>query len=112
MYQQREIYWIDLEPTQGAETRKKRPCVILQCDLVNKGSKTVLIAPILPDHKNWPFAVNIIPSKKNGLDKNRHINVKQLRAIDVSRIHNKQGMIEKQYLSGIKKAIKIVFGMT
>jgi len=111
MYKRLEIYWFDLKPTRGAETKKKRPCVILQSDLVNKGSKTLLIAPILPDHKDWPFVVNISPTKENGLDKNRHINLKQLRAVDASRIHNKQGALEKRYLIAIHDALRMVFGM-
>ncbi len=109
MYKQLEIRWIDLEPTRGAETRKKRPCVIVQSDLVNRGTRTVIVAPILPSHKEWPFAVNITPTKANGLDKERHINLKQLRAVDVSRIENKQGMLEKHYLKEIKKALQIIF---
>jgi mRNA interferase MazF len=111
MYKQLDIYWIDLEPVRGAETQKKRPCVILQSNLVNQGSRTVLIAPILPDHKNWPFVVNVEPTPGNGLDKNRHINIKQMRAVDISRIDNKQGMLEKRYFDTIQDAIKIVFGM-
>ncbi len=112
MYRQLEIYWIDLELTKGAETQKKRPCVIIQSNLVNKGSLTVIVAPILPNHKDWPFAVNITPSKKNGLDKNRHINLKQLRAIDISRIHNKQGKLEESYLEDIKSSLKIIFDIS
>ena len=76
MYQQLEIRWVDLEPTRGAETQKKRPCVILQSNLVNRASRTVIVAPILPNHKNWPFVVNLTPSKANGLDKDRHINLR------------------------------------
>lgn len=34
-FKQLEIYWVDLEPTKGAETQKLRPCVIIQSDLVN-----------------------------------------------------------------------------
>lgn len=49
MYEQLEIRWVDLEPTKGAETRKKRPCVILQDDVVNYGTKTIIVAPILPN---------------------------------------------------------------
>ncbi len=109
MYKQLEIRWIDLEPTRGAETRKKRPCVIVQSDLVNRGTRTVIVAPILPGHKEWPFAVNITPTKANGLDKERHINLKQLRAVDVSRIDNQQGILEKRYLKEIKEALKIIF---
>ena len=110
MYKQLDIYWVDLEPTKGAEIQKKRPCVIVQSNLVNKGTHTVIVAPILPNHKEWPFAVNILPSKDNGLDKDRHINLKQLRVVDVSRIDNKQGKLEKQYLEQIKNALQIVFG--
>ena len=110
-YRQLEIRWVDLEPTVGAETRKRRPCVILQSDLVNQGSRTVIVAPILPNHKQWPFAVNITPTKLNGLDKDRHINVKQLRSVDVSRIDNLQGRLEARYLDPIRKALAIVFDL-
>ena len=112
MFKQLEIRWIDLEPTRGAETQKKRPCVILQSDIVNRGTRTVVVAPILPGHKKWPFAVNVRPTKANGLDKDRHINVKQLRAIDVSRIDNKQGVLESQYLRPIEDALRIIFGLS
>ena len=106
-----EIRWVDLNPTRGAETKKKRPCVILQDDVVNQGSRTVIVAPILPGHKDWPFVVNLKPTKSNGLDKDRHVNVKQLRAVDVSRITNKQGILEKRYLEPIKAALGIVFDL-
>jgi mRNA interferase MazF len=111
VYKQFEIHWIDLEPTKGAETQKKRPCIILQSDSVNKDSRTVIVAPILPGHKDWPFAVNLIPTKKNGLDKERHINVKQLRAVDVSRIDNRQGVLENTYLPQVRSSLQIVFDL-
>jgi mRNA interferase MazF len=110
MYKQLEIRWVNLDPTRGAETQKKRPCVIIQSNLVNKGTKTVIVAPILPGHKSWPFVVNVKPSKLNGLDKDRHINLKQLRVVDVSRIDNLQGCFETSYLKQIKTALKIIFG--
>ena len=110
-YRQLEILWLALDPTRGAETKKKRPCLILQDDVVNQNSRTVIVAPILPGHKNWPFVVNLKPTKSNGLDNERHVNLKQLRAVDVSRITNKQGMLEKRYLEAIKEALGIVFDL-
>jgi len=110
-FRQFEIRWVDLEPTRGAETKKKRPCLILQDDVVNQGSRTVIVAPILPGHKDWPFVVNLKPTKSNGLDKDRHVNVKQLRAVDVSRITNKHGILEKRYWDPIKTALGIVFNL-
>jgi|SRR6185437_1227520 len=110
-YRQLEIRWVDLNPTRGAETRKKRPCVIIQCDMVNRQSQTMIVAPLLPGHKTWPFAVNITPSDGNGLDKERHVNVKQLRAVDISRIAKRQGMLEKRYLDPLKDALRLVFDL-
>jgi len=110
-FKQRDIYWIDLEPTKGAETRKLRPCVIIQSDLVNVQSRTVIVAPLLPQHKPWPFAVNLEPTEKNGLDKDRHINLKRLRAVDISRIGKKQGRLENRYKDPIKAALMIIFDL-
>lgn len=110
-YRQLEIRWVDLEPARGAETQKKRPCVIVQSDIMNRGSRTVIVAPILPGHKSWPFVVNITPTGQNGLDMDRHVNLKQLRAVDVSRIQNQQGMLEEHYLTDILVVIRLVFGM-
>ncbi|MBS0300090.1 MAG: type II toxin-antitoxin system PemK/MazF family toxin [Proteobacteria bacterium] len=108
-FKQLDIYWIDLEPAIGAETKKLRPCVIIQSDLVNNQSKTLIVAPLLPNHKPWPFVVNLEPTQENGLDKDRHINLKQLRAVDVSRIGKLHGRLDKEYISAIKKALAIVF---
>jgi mRNA interferase MazF len=110
-YRQLEIRWINLEPTRGAETKKTRPCVIIQADIVNQDSKTIIVAPILPGHKKWLFAVNVFPSAINALDKERHINLKQLRVVDISRIKNLQGILEQEYLKPIQKAIKIIFAL-
>ncbi len=110
-YKQLEIRWIDLNPTRGAETRKKRPCVVLQSDMMNRGTRTVIVAPILPGHKDWPFVVNVTPTKKNELDKDRHINLKQLRAVDISRIGNRQGLLEERYIESIKETIAIILGL-
>ena len=85
--------------------------MIIQSDLVNVQSKTLIVAPLLPKHKTWPFAVNLMPTNDNGLDKDRHINLKQLRAIDISRIGKKQGKVENQYLQAIKQALTIVFDL-
>lgn len=109
MCKQLEIRWVDLNPTRGSETQKKRPCVIIQSDLVNRGSQTFIVAPVLPGHKDWPFVVNVKPTSSNGLDKKRHINLKQLRAVDKSRIENKQGTLEKDYIKPVMEALKIIF---
>ena len=85
--------------------------MIAQGDLVNIQSRTLIVAPLLPNHKPCPFALNLEPTQENGLDKNRHINLKQLRAVDVARIGKKQGKLESQYIDTIKSALNIVFDL-
>jgi len=83
--------------------------VIVSSDLVNQLSRTAVVAPLLPNHKTWPFVVNLTPSTQNGLDKPRHINLKQMRAVDVSRISNRQGSVEASYRSAIEAAVRLIF---
>lgn len=111
-YKQLDIYWVDLEPSKGNETQKRRPCLIVQSNLLNLGTRTVIVAPILPNHKSWPFVINIKPTKINGIDKDRHINLKQLRPVDISRIGKKQGALEKYYLDKIVEKLKIIFDIS
>lgn len=106
-----DIYWVDMNPTRGAEKYKKRPCVILQSDASLQPTRTIIIAPLLPNHKEWPFAINLIPSAMNNLDKPRYINLKQMRAADLSRFEGKYGKLEDDYLPAIANALTYLFGV-
>jgi mRNA interferase MazF len=110
-YRQLEIWWVDLEPTRGAETQKKRPCLVISADLMNRESRTVVVAPLLPNHRSWPFVVNLKPNQANGLDKPRHVNLKQMRAVEVSRISHRQGKLDADYREPIDVALKLVFDL-
>ena len=110
-HHQLEIRWVDLEPTRGAETQKKRPCVVVSSTVVNRRSRTVIVAPLLPDHKAWPFVVNVMPTQANGLDKPRHVNLKQMRAVDASRISNRKGALEPSYRPAVDAALGLIFDL-
>ena len=111
MYKQGDIYWVNLNPAKGRETRKNRPCVIIQFTILNDHSATLIVAPILPGFKSWPFVVNVTPSTVNGIDKERDINLKQLRVVDISRIGDKQGIIEPHYIDDIKERLSLIFDL-
>ena len=106
-----QVYWVNLDPTKGSETKKHRPCLIVQSSLLNRNSSTIIVAPIIPGNKEWPFVVNIMPTKKNQLDKNRHVNLKQLRAVDVSRITKQLGVIEGKYRDHINQKLAFIFNL-
>ncbi|MDJ0626016.1 MAG: type II toxin-antitoxin system PemK/MazF family toxin [Candidatus Caenarcaniphilales bacterium] len=90
----------------------KCPCLILQSNLFNSKSRTYIVVPILPEHKpNWPFVVNVKPSKQNMIDQLRHLNLKQLRAVDISRFDKKLGQLEQSYFLQIKSVLLELFNL-
>lgn len=111
-YQRGEIWWVELKPVIGHETNKERPCLILQNDIGNQNGATTIVAPLLPGTKTYPFVVNITPTTQNGLDRDRHINLSQMRAVDAQRIKYKQGILEEVYWEEIEKAVCIELGFS
>jgi mRNA interferase MazF len=109
-YKRGEIWWVNLDPTVGNETAKKRPCVILQNDVGNARSDTTMVAPLLKGLKNYPFVVNIEATAENGLDENRGTHLEQMRVVDNRRIDSKLGTIDDKYWSQIERAVCIVLG--
>jgi mRNA interferase MazF len=112
LYKRGEIWWVNLDPTIGSETGKRRPCLILQNDLGNKSSTTTIVAPLMPGRKSFPFVVNIDPTIQNGLDSERNINLSQLRVVSFQRISNPLGVLESTYWAEIEKAVNIELGFS
>lgn len=104
-----DIVWVNLDPTIGDEAAKTRPCLIVQNDLGNRHSKKTIVAPFLKP-KNYPFIVNVAPSRQNGLDTERGLDLSHIRSVSIQRINNKLGAIEAKYWPEIKKAVLIQLG--
>jgi mRNA interferase MazF len=110
-YRRGDIWWVKLDPAVGIETQKTRACLILQNDLGNKQSSLTIVVPLLAP-KNYPFVVNISPSRANGLDKERGLHFSQIKAVDASRVLSKLGAIEANYWAQIEIAITIQLGFS
>ncbi|MGL5942552.1 MAG: type II toxin-antitoxin system PemK/MazF family toxin [Waterburya sp.] len=104
-----DIVWVNLDPTVGDEVAKTRPCLVIQNDLGNRHSKKTIIAPFLKV-KNYPFVVNVKPTSKNGLDKERGLDLSHIRSVSIQRINDKLGEIEPKYWSEICQAILVQLG--
>jgi mRNA interferase MazF len=109
-YRRGEIWWVNLDPTVGSETAKKRPCVILQNDVGNARSDTTMVAPLLKGSKAYPFVVSVEATSENGLDETRGIHLEQMRVMDSRRIDSQLGTLEDKYWNEIEKAVCIVLG--
>lgn len=104
-----EIYFADLNPTVGDETKKIRPVLIISNNANNKVANTVTIIPITSNvSKVYPFEV-LININESGLPKISKAQCHQIRTISKQRISNRkvQGVVGNSILSKINSALKL-----
>jgi mRNA interferase MazF len=58
-YRRGDIYWVEMNPTVGAEVQKTRSCLILQNDTMNQYGEVTIVLPFRPGSKQAPYAVNV-----------------------------------------------------
>lgn len=98
---QYEIVIVNLDPTVGSEIKKKRPCIIISPNEMNKYLATVVVCPITSQSKNYPTRVRFdLEGKENW------IVIDQLRTIDKSRVTKTIGHLEGEIIAQVKGIIK------
>ncbi len=85
-----DVYLISLDPTQGYEIQKTRPCLIVSPDEMNRYIKTVIIAPMTTRGRDYPTRVTCSFQGRSG-----QIVLDQIRTVDKSRLVKKLGRISK-----------------
>jgi mRNA interferase MazF len=109
-YQRGEIRWVELYPTIGAEIQKTRSCLILQNNTMNQYGRLTIAIPFRPGSKQAPYVVNVAASTTNGLDRDRFLDVAQIRSIDEQRVLGLVGVLEDAYWPLIQDALLLVCG--
>ena len=107
-----EIYYADLSPVIGSEQGGVRPVLIVQNDVGNKYSPTVIAAAITSQHEksNLPTHINI-SAECCGLSKDSIVLLEQVRAIDKQRLKEKMGAIDPGAMNRVDKALSVSFGL-
>ena len=96
------VWWVNLDPTIGAEIKKQRPCVILSHSSINEARKTVIIVPLTSSPKAYPpIAINVTCQNKEVVAV-----CDQVRAIDKSRLINFIEYLQIKDLEQIEKSLK------
>ncbi|GGC16122.1 type II toxin-antitoxin system PemK/MazF family toxin [Dyadobacter sediminis] len=101
MVKQYEVYWISLDPTQGSEIAKTRPCVVVSPDDLNRSLRTVVIIPITSTIKKYPWRVDCIIQNKNG-----SIAADQIRVVDKTRLGSKIGSLSATEIKELKQVLQ------
>lgn len=102
-----DLFYANLSPVLGSEQGGIRPVVIIQNDVGNKYSPTVIIAPITSrmNKTKLPTHVKINASEKFGLPKDSVVLLEQIRTIDKQRLKDKIGKFDKRRMVDIDNAI-------
>ena len=101
-----EIHLVSLDPTQGSEIRKTRPCVIVSPDEMNRHVRTVIIAPMTTVRRRYPTRVPIRFRGKDG-----QIALDQIRTVDKSRLVRKVGVANKETAAAIAQVLVQMFAL-
>ena len=100
--EQYSVYWVDLNPTQGAEMNKTRPCVVISPIEMNEHLLTIIIAPITSRGRDgYPTRVKVSVNEVEGW-----IVLDQIRAIDKTRLREKIEILGTAEIVQVKKTIK------
>jgi mRNA interferase MazF len=107
-----DLYFADLSPVMGSEQGGVRPVLVVQNDIGNKYSPTIIVAAITSKHNkaNLPTHVKLA-AQGNGLNRNSVILLEQLRTIDKSRLKERIGTIDKTHLPEVNEALSISLGI-
>lgn len=106
---------IDLDPVQGSETGKVRPCVVVTNDVYNARVPVIQVVPITAwSEKKARIQTNVTltPSVINGLDKKSIADCLQTRPIDYRlRLSRVRGKLDQVDMRLIDQALKVVFSL-
>ncbi|HIW73762.1 MAG TPA: type II toxin-antitoxin system PemK/MazF family toxin [Firmicutes bacterium] len=107
-----DIYYADLSPVVGSEQGGTRPVLIVQNDVGNRFSPTVIAAAITSQKDKARLPTHIqLNSAGSGLAKDSIVLLEQIRTIDKRRLKEHMGRLDDQSMSRINQALEISFGL-
>ncbi|TDL95362.1 type II toxin-antitoxin system PemK/MazF family toxin [Macrococcus carouselicus] len=108
-----EVFLADLSPVKGSEQGGKRPVVIIQNDVGNKYSPTVIVAAITAKINKARIPTHVEIGKTNHhLDKDSVILLEQIRTIDKNRLIEKLTVLSNDKMTEVNAALAISLGLT
>ena len=107
-----DIYYADLSPVVGSEQGGIRPVLIVQNNVGNRFSPTVIAAAITSQQSKANLPTHIpFYADSSGLAKDSVVLLEQVRTIDKKRLKEKMGTVDENSMNEINNAISISFGL-
>ncbi|MBQ5314346.1 MAG: type II toxin-antitoxin system PemK/MazF family toxin [Oscillospiraceae bacterium] len=107
-----EVYYADLSPVIGCEQGGTRPVVIVQNNVGNRHSPTVIAAAITSKQDKTSLPTHIsVKGESCGLAKDSVVLLEQIRTIDKQRLREKTGRLSNEDIARLNNALNISFGL-
>ena len=108
-----EIYYADLSPVVGSEQGGIRPVLIVQNDIGNKYSPTVIAAAITSQKDKTKLPTHIqLQADDSGLVRDSIVLLEQIRTIDKRRLKERMGRLDDRSMYRVNQAIGVSLGLT
>ncbi len=107
-----DVYYADLSPVVGSEQGGTRPVLIIQNDIGNRFSPTVIVAAITAQIQKAKLPTHVeIDAKKYGFERDSVILLEQIRTIDKQRLTDKITHLDEQMMRKVDNALQISTGL-
>lgn len=107
-----DLYYADLSPVVGSEQGGVRPVLIIQNNIGNKYSPTVIVAAITSQINKAKLPTHIeISANEYGLNKDSVILLEQIRTIDKKRLREKIGYLDENMMVKVDNSLQISLGL-
>ena len=103
-----DVFWVTLDPVQGSEMAKTRPCVVVSSTELNAVRRTVVIVPLTSTHAppNWPLLIEL-PT----FTAKTRARIEQIRVVDKSRLRARIDAMDDEAMVLIETAMALVLGI-
>ena len=107
-----DVYYADLSPVVGSEQGGTRPVLIIQNDIGNRFSPTVIVAAITAQIQKAKLPTHVeIDAKKYGFERDSVILLEQIRTIDKQRLTDRITHLDEQMMKKVDRALQISTGL-
>lgn len=107
-----DIFYADLSPVIGSEQGGVRPVLVIQNDIGNKYSPTIIIVAITSQINKAKLPTHVeITAPEYGLPKDSVVLLEQIRTIDKKRLREKIGKFDEEMMKEVDEALKISIGL-
>jgi mRNA interferase MazF len=107
-----DVYFADLSPVVGSEQGGVRPVLVIQNDIGNRFSPTVIIAAITAQIQKAKLPTHVeIDAKRYGFERDSVILLEQIRTIDKQRLTDKITHLDDEMMEKVDEALQVSLGL-